>query len=132
MATLFAMLILIGVTSCEKDEPGSNSSHMYFSAMASDGSSYFWWVIDMDTDNGAGYEGKFKIQAWTTDGKKKSGMKSYSGKYTSKDNTFYITWDHQSMNTMWRLTNDGIQMVGSSNPSELDGYTYYYGSPDFE
>lgn len=128
---MFILLAMVGVTSCEKDEPGSSSSHDYFTAEVAGTPSYYW-VIDMDHQEGAGYDGSFKIMAWTLDGKKMSGKNSYSGKYSVKNSTIYVTWDHQSMNTMWQFVSDGIRMTGSSNPEEFYGLTFYYGAPEFE
>lgn len=132
MAALFAMLMLFGATSCEKDEPGSNSSHDYLSAYVMDGDTGYWWVIDMDNESTGTDDGKFKIQAWTEDGKKMSGKKTYSGKYSISNTTVYVAWDGSSGNTMWRFTDEGIVMIGSGNPAELSGLTFYYGVPDFD
>lgn len=122
---LLTMVLFTGLTSCDKDEPGSNSNHEYYSAHINAEPSYYW-VIDMNPGDLT-----FKIMAWTEDGKKMSGKRSYSGKYTVSGDNIYVTWDHQSMNTMWQYTSSGIRMIGSSNPEELDGYTYYRGAPDF-
>ncbi len=122
---LLSILLFTGLTSCEKDEPGSDSNHAFYSAHVNADPSYYW-VIDMNPNDLT-----YKIMAWTEDGKKMSGKRSYSGKYTVSGNNIYVTWDHQSMNTMWQYTSSGITMVGSSNPEELDGYTYYWGAPDF-
>ncbi len=129
--TKFAVLLLTvvlfaGLTSCDKDEPGSNVSHEYYSAYVNAEPAYYW-VIDMNPNDLT-----FKIMAWAEDGKRMAGKNSYSGKYTTSGSNIYVTWDHQSMNTMWQFTSSGIIMTGSSNPSELDGYTYYRGAPDFD
>lgn len=133
VAMVFAMLSMLGVaSSCDKssDEPGSSSSHDYYSAYVS-GDPDYYWVIDMDHNSGPGYDGTFTIKAWNTDGKQMSGKNSYSGKYQIKNSNVYVTWNHQSMNTMWSISSSYIVMTGSSNPSELTGYTYYAGAPNF-
>lgn len=131
-ALLFLLMMTVSVTSCEKDEPGSQSSHDYYTAEVSGDPSYYW-VIDMSHDSGPGYDGTFVIQAWSLDGKKLGNKSSYSGKYQTKDSRIYITWNHQSMNTMWEFSTSGsIRMIGSANPEELAYLTFYYGAPDFE
>ena len=126
IAVVCSLLMTVGLTSCEKDEPGSSSSHDYYYATVNADPVYYW-VIDMDPDNLT-----FKINAWTQEGKKMSGMNSYSGKYTTSGSNIYVTWNHQSMNTMWEYTTSGIRMKGSSNPEELEYLTFYRGTPDFE
>lgn len=128
----FLLLITVGMTSCEKDEPGSQSSHEYYTAEV-DGDPSYYWVIDMNHNSGAGYDGSFVIQAWSLQGKKLGNKSSYSGKYQINGSTIYITWNHQSMNTMWSFTTpSSINMIGSSNPEELSYLTFYFGAPDFE
>ena len=111
-ALILTLLMTVCVTSCEKDEPGSDSTHDYYTAEV-DGDPSFYWVIDMDNNEGSGYDGLFVIQAWTLDGKKMNDKASYSGKYSIKGSTIYITWNHQSMNTMWEFTSNVIRMTGS-------------------
>lgn len=131
---LFVLLMTVSVTSCSSDgEPGSQSSHDYFHAFVESDPSYYW-VVDMNNRAGAGFDGSFAIRAWTLDGKRMNGMNEYSGKYTIGDgnNRIYVTWDHQSMNTLWDLTSYGLSMSSPSNPSELQYLTFYQGAPDFE
>lgn len=132
---LFVLLMTVSVTSCSSDgEPGSQSSHDYFYAFVESDPSYYW-VVDMNNKRaGAGFDGSFVIRAWTLDGKRMNGMNEYSGKYTIGDgnNRIYVTWDHQSMNTLWDLTSYGLSMSSPSNPSELQYLTFYQGAPDFE
>lgn len=132
VAILFTMLAVFVCVSCDSsDEPGSSSSHDYYSAYVSGNPSYYW-VIDMDHKSGAGFDGKFVIKAWDNKGKQIKEYGSFSGKYQIKNNTVYVTWDHQSMNTMWSISASSITMIGSSNPAELSGYTFRAGAPDFE
>lgn len=134
-ALVFVVSLITGLTSCESDEPGSWSSHDYYSALVETADlSYYYWVIDMNPKGGSGYDGTFKIQAWTIDGKKMSDKTSYSGKYQTSGSTIYVTWDHQSLNTLWKFTSDGIEMVdgGGGNPTALVNLTFYKGAPSFK
>lgn len=83
---------------------------------------------------GAGFDGTFVIRAWTLNGKKMSGMNEYSGKFSVGDgnNRIYVTWDHQSMNTLWELTSYGLSMSSPSNPRELQYLKFHRGAPVFE
>lgn len=131
---MFVITMITALTSCESDEPGSSSSHDYYSALVESNGQTYYWVIDMDHKSGAGYDGTFKIQAWNSDGKKMSDKPSYSGKYQTSGTTIYVTWNHQSMNTLWNFTSKGITMVdgGGGNPEALVHLTFYKGAPSFK
>lgn len=132
-AVVFVVAMVATLTSCESDEPGSSSSHDYYSALVETSTETYYWVIDMNHKGGAGYDGTFKIQAWNTDGKKLSSKPSYSGKYQTSGETIYVTWDHQSLNTNWKFTSTGIRMVtGGGNPAPLEYLTFYKGAPSFK
>lgn len=124
-ALLFTLLMTVSLSSCEED----TSSHDYYTATTGDPA--YYWVIDMDNEPGAGFDGSFTIQAWSLDGKRLTEKTSYAGKYTTNGSRIYVTWNHQSMNTMWEYTADGIDMIGSSNPSELTYLTFREGYPEF-
>lgn len=125
MAAMCSLLVTISFTSCENDEPGSDSSHDYYYAEVYSEPAYFW-VIDMDPGNLT-----FTISAWNLNGKKMNNQRSFSGKYIVNGSTIYVTWNHQSMNTQWEYTSSGLRMKGSSNPEELEYLTFYHGIPDF-
>lgn len=135
LSILLVLLMTVSVTSCvSDDEPGSQSGHDYFYAFVESDPSYYW-VVDMNYNKaGAGFDGTFVIRAWTLNGKRMSGMNEYSGKYSIGDgnNRINVTWDHQSMNTLWELTSYGLSMSSPSNPSELQYLKFHRGAPDFE
>lgn len=132
-AGLLFIMLAISITACTKDEPGAWSSHDYYTAtVKTDGSSAYYWVIDMDNRPGPGFDGSFVIQAWTLNGRRMPDMPAYSGTYSINGINIYIGWNHQSMNTIWQFTTNGIQMIGASNPPELSSLTFYDGPPLFK